>query len=60
MACAHLGQGDSPAVRLSINHTTLPCLQVQELGTKLLQAALALHDRVMATFRRTAVTFHYE
>lgn len=33
---------------------------VQELGTKILQAALALHDRVSSTFRKTAVNFHYE
>jgi dynein heavy chain len=34
--------------------------EVQELGTKLLQAALALHDKVASTFRKTAVNFHYE
>lgn len=34
--------------------------EVQELGTKVLQAALALHDRVSTTFRKTAVNFHYE
>ncbi|KAI3429649.1 hypothetical protein D9Q98_005734 [Chlorella vulgaris] len=34
--------------------------EVQELGTKLLQAALALHDKVIGTFRKTAVNFHYE
>lgn len=33
---------------------------VQELGTKILQAALALHERVSSTFRKTAVNFHYE
>jgi dynein heavy chain len=33
---------------------------VQELGNKVLQAALALHDRVSSTFRKTAVNFHYE
>lgn len=33
---------------------------VQELGNKVLQAALALHERVAATFRKTAVNFHYE
>ncbi|KAI8464229.1 MAG: flagellar alpha dynein [Monoraphidium minutum] len=33
---------------------------VQEMGTKILQAALALHDRVSSTFRKTAVNFHYE
>ena len=32
----------------------------QELGTKILQAALALHDKVASTFRKTAVNFHYE
>lgn len=36
------------------------CAEVQELGTKLLQAALALHDKVIGTFRKTAVNFHYE
>ncbi len=34
--------------------------EVQELGTKLLQAALALHEKVVGTFRKTAVNFHYE
>ena len=40
----------------------LPSLpaEVQELGTKILQAALALHERVVAQFRKTAVNFHYE
>ncbi|EFN60095.1 hypothetical protein CHLNCDRAFT_133411 [Chlorella variabilis] len=33
---------------------------VQELGNKLLQAALALHEKVVSTFRKTAVNFHYE
>ena len=33
---------------------------VQELGTKILQAALALHEKVSSTFRKTAVNFHYE
>lgn len=34
--------------------------EVQELGTKILQAALALHDKVVQTFRKTAVNHHYE
>lgn len=34
--------------------------EVQELGTKILQAALALHERISSTFRKTAVNFHYE
>lgn len=34
--------------------------EIQELGNKILQAALALHDRVSSTFRKTAVNFHYE
>eukprot|EP00879_Flechtneria_rotunda_P027778 GHRR01029772.1.p1 GENE.GHRR01029772.1~~GHRR01029772.1.p1 ORF type:complete len:1069 (+),score=390.30 GHRR01029772.1:36-3209(+) len=34
--------------------------EIQELGTKILQAALALHERVSSTFRKTAVNFHYE
>jgi dynein heavy chain len=33
---------------------------VQELGTKVLQAALALHEKVSTTFRKTAINFHYE
>jgi dynein heavy chain len=33
---------------------------LQELGTKILQAALALHEKVVATFRKTAINFHYE
>ncbi len=37
-----------------------PPAEVQELGTKILQAALALHERVCATFRKTAVNHHYE
>ena len=38
----------------------LSSAEVQELGNKLLQAALALHDKVVSTFRKTAVNFHYE
>jgi hypothetical protein len=34
--------------------------EIQELGNKILQAALALHERVSSTFRKTAVNFHYE
>ncbi len=30
------------------------------MGTKILQAALALHDRVSSQFRKTAINFHYE
>ena len=33
---------------------------VQEMQTKVLQAALALHDSVAGTFRKTAINFHYE
>ena len=33
---------------------------MQELSTKILQAALALHDKVSSTFRKTAINFHYE
>jgi len=33
---------------------------VQDMGTKILQAALALHERVSSTFRKTAINFHYE
>jgi hypothetical protein len=36
------------------------CSRVQEMGTKILQAGLALHERVSSTFRKTAVNFHYE
>ena len=34
--------------------------EVQDMGTKILQAALALHERVSSTFRKTAINFHYE
>lgn len=34
--------------------------EVQEMSTKILQAALALHDKVSSTFRKTAINFHYE
>ncbi|MEW5298846.1 MAG: hypothetical protein WDW36_001923 [Sanguina aurantia] len=34
--------------------------EVQDLNTKILQAALALHDKVSTTFRKTAINFHYE
>lgn len=34
--------------------------EIQELGNKILQAALTLHERVSSTFRKTAVNFHYE
>jgi len=30
------------------------------MSTKILQAALALHDSVASTFRKTAINFHYE
>ena len=30
------------------------------MGTKILQAALALHEKVSTTFRKTAINFHYE
>lgn len=33
---------------------------VQDLSNKVLQAALALHDKVSNTFRKTAINFHYE
>jgi dynein heavy chain, axonemal len=33
---------------------------VQEMQTKILQAALALHDSVAGAFRKTAINFHYE
>ena len=36
------------------------CWVLQEMGTKILQAALALHEKVASTFRKTAVNFHYE
>ena len=34
--------------------------EVQDMGTKILQAALALHEKVSTTFRKTAINFHYE
>lgn len=40
--------------------TLMSCAGVQEMGTKILQAALALHEKVAGTFRKTAVNFHYE
>lgn len=33
---------------------------IQEMQTKILQAALALHEGVVGTFRKTAINFHYE
>jgi len=42
------------------NGPTPPFPTEQEMGTKILQAALALHERVSSTFRKTAVNFHYE
>ena len=41
-------------------HDLTVLLGVQEMGTKILQAALALHEKVASTFRKTAVNFHYE
>ena len=38
----------------------MPAWYLQEMGTKVLQAALALHEKVASTFRKTAVNFHYE
>ena len=32
----------------------------QQMGTKIMQAALNLHNKVGSTFRKTAVNFHYE
>jgi dynein heavy chain len=40
-----------------LKHFNADC---QELGTKLIQAALANHEKVVASFRKTAVNFHYE
>jgi len=34
--------------------------EVQEIGKKLVQAAMQLHKRVAGTFRKTAANFHYE
>lgn len=34
--------------------------EIQDMGTKILQAALALHDKVSSSFRKTAINFHYE
>ena len=34
--------------------------EVQELGKRLVQAAMQLHKRVASTFRKTASNFHYE
>jgi dynein heavy chain len=34
--------------------------ECQELGTKIIQGSLANHDKVVSTFRKTAVNFHYE
>ena len=34
--------------------------ETQEVGKRLVQAALQLHKRVAATFRKTASNFHYE
>jgi len=34
--------------------------ECKEFGTKLIQAALANHEKVVSSFRKTAVNFHYE
>ena len=46
------------AAESCLSHPSPPLLQ--EMNTKLLQAALALHEKVAGTFRKTAVNFHYE
>ena len=40
-----------------LKHFSADC---QELGSKLIQASLANHEKVVASFRKTAVNFHYE
>jgi dynein heavy chain len=40
-----------------LKHFSSDC---QELGSKLIQASLANHEKVVASFRKTAVNFHYE
>ena len=34
--------------------------ECEQMGTKIIQAALTLHNKVCSTFRKTAVNFHYE
>ena len=34
--------------------------ECQELGTKVIQAALSNHEKVVSSFRKTAINFHYE
>ena len=34
--------------------------EVQEMRDKVIQAALELHQKVVSTFRKTAINFHYE
>ena len=40
-----------------LKHFSADCL---ELGSKIIQASLANHEKVVASFRKTAVNFHYE
>ena len=40
-----------------LKHFSSDC---QELGSRLIQASLANHEKVVASFRKTAVNFHYE
>ena len=40
-----------------LKHFSADC---QELGMKLIQASLANHEKVVQSFRKTAVNFHYE
>lgn len=54
------GTGRLPAANRFPHTACLAFEQIQELGPKLLQASLALHQQVVNTFRRTAVNFHYE
>ena len=49
-----------PIVTFLIGHLSKFNEEVQELGKRLVQAALQLHKRVAATFRKTAQNFHYE
>lgn len=66
-SCMQAGKQSNckPTRRLSASPPNVRCLpappaEVQELLTKILQAALALHERVCATFRKTAVNHHYD
>lgn len=60
LSCGHACLSSVSCTSLLVTTSLSLACAVQEMGTKILQAALALHEKVAGTFRKTAVNFHYE